>query len=1265
MQTRAVAGDARLLPGDDDAAAVRRRRGRATRAGSSPSYVSGRGAVPAVRIGDQPYGILPTTAFSRIRGSTRRRGAGRRAAGAARVPAAAARDACATSTADWAIMARQVARVGRRRRPRTPALLDVLGLHPASVEFHQRYAESLEHLFNHVDFFGLRRRAGRRDPASAGSTARPMSCSGGSATPATGGRPCSTKFFLGGQGLLRGPVVDDRPLSETEPVRVYTDDGRNYLRWLVDAAGSLDAAAAAGGVRRRPPPTALLYLLLRHALMLGYWDAGRELHRTADFDEAVLHALRREPRVRARRRPAPAAARAAGSRSTRPTAVTGGAGTVADHIAADPRRPRAETRGLREQLEALERLADAPTARLERAFAEHVDLLQPTGSTPGGWASCTTSSRRCAPAARARRRGGVHLGAYGWLEDVRPQPRELTPGASCPHDLEAVFARRPAPAADARPRERRLHPRAVAQPRGHRGGAAQRLSRERRRRTRPRRSRSTSRRSGCGWRSASSRASATARPSARCSATGSSAACTTATSGAEVDAFIFELRKAFPLRADQLSTTDSGPGVPIEAIEARNVVDGLRLVEHVPPPASAATRSGCPALRDADARPGRRHRRRGRPLLDLHDAVADLALAEGVHQAVQGNFDRARRRRSTRTRPARYPPEPEVVRTPRTGVTLTHRVGLHLDPADRCRPPGRRRARTPSPRSTPGWPRCCPASASVACRAVWKDPVTGDREDELVTLAELGLRPLDLLALVHAEDQAAMTELDDRVLQRVAAARSPRPDAVIEIRYMEHGPGQRSVFEVAPLVAHLRSLLARARPLRAGDVALPNEVAPDIEASARLDPARIEAVKSVADGLEPSLDAYLTTLDPLLADQPARRQDVLDGIDDFVDDAAALLARAAGIGLPQSGWGFALAWRRDQFGGLVKRLRERVARWDERLTAFGQILQRSSRCRAAAGRGPDPAAPAGGDRRVDDARSAAGERARPAHARRGQGRGLRGAPGRVRAARRHPGPAAVAAARRHRGAAAAVGVRQRAVRRQARRGRGRRVRDHPRRRRHRAARRPAAPDRDRPGAARRPRRRRRRAGAARGAAAAGRALLGEDCAARPRVHASRRPGRRARGGAGGVERAARASRERHRGRVPGRRLALRRRARARADATPGAGHGARGRRAGARARTAPARRRRALAGARLPAGPDDRQRAPALHGALRASVRPGRAAVRPAARRVDRGRPRHDGEHRASRSTTTGPTARRRRRCCWSRPPPGTAPGSGTTSSAR
>ena len=65
------------------------------------------------------------------------------------------------------------------------------------------------------------------------------------------------------------------------------------------------------------------------------------------------------------------------------------------------------------------------------------------------------------------------------------------------------------------------------------------------------------------------------------SATSSSAAFTTAIIVADVDEFIYKLRKAFPLRADRLNSTKTEEGVPIEAIEARNVIDGLAFVEHM------------------------------------------------------------------------------------------------------------------------------------------------------------------------------------------------------------------------------------------------------------------------------------------------------------------------------------------------------------------------------------------------------------------------------------------------------------------------------------------------------------------------------------------------------------------------------------------------------------------------------------------------------------------------------------------------------------
>ncbi len=70
-------------------------------------------------------------------------------------------------------------------------------------------------------------------------------------------------------------------------------------------------------------------------------------------------------------------------------------------------------------------------------------------------------------------------------------------------------------------------------------------------------------------------------------------------------------------------------------------------------------------------------------LREAHDAVADLALSEGVYQAVLGNYDRVASTYDAYAR-GNFPPEPDVVRTPRNGLGITHRVALQLEPA--CQP---------------------------------------------------------------------------------------------------------------------------------------------------------------------------------------------------------------------------------------------------------------------------------------------------------------------------------------------------------------------------------------------------------------------------------------------------------------------------------------------------------------------------------------------------------------------------------------------------
>ena len=110
---------------------------------------------------------------------------------------------------------------------------------------------------------------------------------------------------------------------------------------------------------------------------------------------------------------------------------------------------------------------------------------------------------------------------------------------------------------------------------------------------------------------------------------------------AEVDKFIYPLRKAFPLVADSLAPTadaarradrgDRGPQRPGRPQAGRPDHRQRR---------DAATRSASPTLPAATAAEAAAINAEANGLLDIYDAIADLALAEGVHQAAQGNFDR-------------------------------------------------------------------------------------------------------------------------------------------------------------------------------------------------------------------------------------------------------------------------------------------------------------------------------------------------------------------------------------------------------------------------------------------------------------------------------------------------------------------------------------------------------------------------------------------------------------------------------------------------
>ncbi|NJN28606.1 MAG: hypothetical protein HC819_22820 [Cyclobacteriaceae bacterium] len=114
--------------------------------------VLGRGTVPAVKIGKQPYGIMPTAAFSKIAWTKQRNRVpttpipGRGKAVAFNNYIDRLFTVLKKIDADWT--KDHLSKVGfvGKSGDAHQILLDVLALNPDSVEFHQRYAESFEQL---------------------------------------------------------------------------------------------------------------------------------------------------------------------------------------------------------------------------------------------------------------------------------------------------------------------------------------------------------------------------------------------------------------------------------------------------------------------------------------------------------------------------------------------------------------------------------------------------------------------------------------------------------------------------------------------------------------------------------------------------------------------------------------------------------------------------------------------------------------------------------------------------------------------------------------------------------------------------------------------------------------------------------------------------------------------------------------------------------------------------------------------------------------
>jgi hypothetical protein len=219
------------------------------------------------------------------------------------------------------------------------------------------------------------------------------------------------------------------------------------------------------------------------------------------------------------------------------------------------------------------------------------------------------------------------------------------------------------------------------------------------------------------------------------------------------------MRRTAPLRGPDVS-----PDEPVEVLAARDVVDGVALLDRWRDDPDGvldaiAKQAGLATLPGPDAA---RLREVIGDVFDSYDAVSDLLVAESVHQAAVGNLDRSGAALSAHDRHGRAP-DLDYVSAPQSGHTVAHRVAIAMQSP--ALPAGwRRDTRGAAEPMLDAWiARLLGAPGDWRFAAVARAPDGTETALQPVSLADLGLGPLSLALATRRTGQGSPSELVQRI----------------------------------------------------------------------------------------------------------------------------------------------------------------------------------------------------------------------------------------------------------------------------------------------------------------------------------------------------------------------------------------------------------------------------------------------------------------------------------------------------------------------
>jgi hypothetical protein len=278
------------------------------------------------------------------------------------------------------------------------------------------------------------------------------------------------------------------------------------------------------------------------------------------------------------------------------------------------------------------------------------------------------------------------------------------------------------------------------------------------------------------------------------------------------DADIDEFRAIAPLAPVNAPATR-----PAESIAANNVVDGLEL----PKALERLSRLGFGFPTPDMLARLQRCQRELALLDDAIDALSDAAIAECAHQAVRGNVQRSSTTLQAIANGDAPPPELDVVRTPRTGLAATHRVVALFNSV--TTPAAGLSPRALAEPTLDAWAGRLLGDFEKIRFAVERVDASGAVVTSIdLRLSELRIRPIDAVYLAPARPGDPMPDLDARVLSAgVTKLGASGPGETLRINRQRNATWASSELgldELAEVAVRARQLFGGLRSLDARDL---------------------------------------------------------------------------------------------------------------------------------------------------------------------------------------------------------------------------------------------------------------------------------------------------------------------------------------------------------------------------------------------------------------------------------------------------------------